>query len=279
RQASVERAVQWLLGMQSSHGGWASFDKDNTSKYVAKIPFSDFGEVVDPPSVDVTGHVLEMFGRLGWTADDPPIKRALEYVWREQEADGPWFGRWGVNYIYGTGAVLPALQALGEDMAQPRVRKAVQWLLDRQNDDGGWGESCASYIDSSLWGRGTSTASQTAWALIALLAAGEEEHPAVHKGIAFLVRTQHEDGTWNEPQFTGCGFPGYGIGDRPSARREPGDPAWQGFELGAAFMINYHLYRNYFPMWALGRFTKARREAGADRSSISAEPAQRQAAP
>ena len=257
RRGAIDRAVTWLLGMQSSNGGWAAFDKDNNDKLVAKIPFSDFGEVLDPPSVDVTAHLLEMFGRLGWTAEHPAVRRALDYVKREQEADGCWFGRWGVNYVYGTGAVLPALQAVGEEMSQPYVRRAVDWLAAHLNEDGGWGESCASYVVPSLRGQGESTASQTSWALIALLAAGERDHPATHRGIAYLVSTQREDGTWDEPQFTGCGFPGYGVGDQPNQYRDADDPTWQGEELGAAFMINYHLYRNYFPLWAMGRYQKA----------------------
>lgn len=256
RKQAINRAITWLLGMQSSNGGWAAFDKDNTDKLVAKIPFSDFGEVLDPPSVDVTAHLLEMFGRLGWTAEHPAVRRALDYVKQEQEKDGCWFGRWGVNYVYGTGAVLPALQAVGEDMSQPYVRRAVDWLAAHQNKDGGWGESCASYVIPSLRGQGESTASQTSWALIALLAAGEAAHPVTHRGIAYLVSTQREDGTWDEPQFTGCGFPGYGVGDQPNQYRDAGDPIWQGEELGAAFMINYHLYRNYFPLWAMGRYQK-----------------------
>ncbi len=254
RKAAVRRAVSWILGVQSSNGAWAAFDKDNTDKLVARLPFSDFGEVLDPPSVDVTAHILEMFGRMGYDSYYGPARQALKYVREEQEPDGCWFGRWGVNYVYGTGAVLPALQALGEDMAQPYVRRAVEWLLDHQNDDGGWGESCASYVDPSLRGQGESTASQTAWALIGLMAAGEADHPGAHRGLAYLVSTQREDGTWDEPQFTGCGFPGYGIGDQPDRYRQPGDPTWQGLELGAGFMINYHLYRNYFPLWALGRY-------------------------
>jgi squalene-hopene/tetraprenyl-beta-curcumene cyclase len=256
RQQVIGRAVAWLLGMQSSNGGWAAFDKDNTDKLVAKIPFSDFGEVLDPPSVDVTAHLLEMLGRLGWTTEHPAVQRALDYIKVEQEKDGCWFGRWGVNYIYGTGAVLPALQAVGEDMSQAYVRRAVEWLTAHQNKDGGWGESCASYAMPSLRGQGESTASQTSWALMALLAAGEDDHPATYRGVAYLVSAQREDGTWDEPQFTGCGFPGYGVGGQPDQYRNASDSTWQGGELGAAFMINYHLYRNYFPLWAMGRYQK-----------------------
>ncbi|MBI2873232.1 MAG: squalene--hopene cyclase [Chloroflexi bacterium] len=262
RAAAIRRGVAWLLAMQSSNGGWASFDKDNTNTLVARLPFCDFGEVLDPPSADVTAHVLEMLGRLGYDKSSPVVRRALGYLRKEQEPDGPWFGRWGVNYVYGTGAVLPALQAVGEDMSQPYVRRAVQWLVDHQDPDGGWGESCASYVDPSLRGRGESTASQTAWALLALLAAGEVAHPATERGVRYLVETQRQDGTWDEPQFTGCGFPGYGIGDQPERYPPPGDPAWQGLELGAGFMINYHMYRDYFPLAALGRYRKLFHNSG-----------------
>jgi len=254
RKGSVERATRWMIGMQSSNGGWAAFDKDNTSSYLAKLPFSDFGEVLDPPSADVTAHVVEMFGRLGWSRESEPVQRGLDYIWAAQERDGSWFGRWGVNHLWGTGAVLPALAAVGEDMLQPRVRRAVRWLTEHQNPDGGWGESCASYVNRSLRGQGDSTASQTAWALVGLLAAGEGGSREVRQGIDFLVTSQRADGTWKEPQFTGCGFPGYGIGDQAGEYRAVGDPTWQGMELGAGFMINYHLYRNYFPLWALGRY-------------------------
>ena len=254
RQATIGRAVAWLTGMQSANGGWAAFDKDNTSKMLAKLPFFDFGEVMDPPSTDVTAHVLEMFGRLGYDVSYHPVRSALDYIKRHQEPSGSWFGRWGVNYVYGTGAVLPALQAIGENMAQPYVRKAVEWLVAHQNADGGWGETCASYVEPSLQGKGPSTASQTAWAIVGLLAAGVVDHPATRSGVAYLLSTQQENGSWDEPYFTGTGFPGYGTGDQPKRYRQAGDPTWQGVELGTAFMINYHLYRNYFPLWALGRY-------------------------
>ena len=257
RTAAIERALHWLTGMQSSNGGWAAFDWNNNSRELAKIPFGDFGELLDPPSVDVTAHVLEMYGVLGYPTEHPAVRRGLDYLWRQQEHDGPWFGRWGVNYIYGTAAVLPALQALGIDMAQSRVRKAVAWLVAHQNADGGWGETCVSYVDPTLRGQGDSTASQTAWALVALIAAGEAGHDAVHRGVSFLLERQRDDGTWDEPQFTGCGFPGYGPGDRPDRYHPLDDPNSQGAELGAAFMVKYDLYRNYFPLWALGRYERA----------------------
>ncbi len=254
RKAAIDRAVAWLAGMQSSNGGWAAFDRNNNSSYLSKIPFADFGELLDPPSVDVTAHVLEMFGRLGRSPAHPAVRRGLDYIWSQQERDGAWFGRWGVNYIYGTGAVLPALKAVGEDMSQPRVRRAVQWLQAHQNADGGWGETCLSYVDPSLRGQGASTASQTSWALVGLIAAGEAESDSARRGVEFLLARERPDGGWDEPQFTGCGFPGYGPGYKPQEERPVDAENSQGAELGAAFMINYHLYRNYFPLWALGRY-------------------------
>ena len=253
---AIQRGVTWLLGMQSKNGGWAAFDKDNTKTIITKIPFCDFGEALDPPSVDVTAHVVEALGKLGYTKKFPLVRRALQYILEEQEPDGPWFGRWGVNYIYGTGAVLPALEAIGEDLQQPYVRKALEWLVEHQNQDGGWGESCGSYVDPTLRGRGPSTASQTAWALLALLAASEVEHSATQRGVQYLVQTQQEDGSWDEPYFTGTGFPGYGVGQRLMRLPQPGERGYQGLELPAAFMINYHIYRNCWPLAALGRYMR-----------------------
>ena len=262
RQAAIGRGVAWLLALQSKNGGWAAFDKDNNRKYLAKLPFSDFGEVLDPPSADVTAHVVEMLGRLGYGRDYPPLQRAYQFLRREQDANGSWFGRWGVNYIYGAGAVLPALAAIGEDMQQPYIRRAVDWLLAHQNADGGWGESCGSYINPELHGVGPSTPSQTSWALLALLAAGAESHPATRRGVAYLTATQQEDGCWEEPYFTGAGFPGYGVGEPPKdyAKYAPADEPER--DLSAGFMINYQLYRNCWPLLALGRY---RRQTGGGR--------------
>ena len=243
--------------MQSRSGGWAAFDKDNDRWYVARIPFSDFGETLDPPSADVTAHILEMYGRLGYSREHAPVQRGYQYLVQEQEADGPWFGRWGVNFIYGTGAVLPALEAIGEDMTQPYIRQAVEWLLTHQNGDGGWGECCGSYVDKELRGVGTSTASQTAWALLALIAAGEADSDACRRGVNYLLEIQQPDGSWDEPYFTGTGFPGYRIGQPPKGTPKPGEAEYQGLDMPAGFMINYHLYRNYWPLLALGRYSRA----------------------
>lgn len=261
RCAAIERAIEWLLALQCSNGGWAAFDKDNTNRIVAHIPFSDFGEVLDPPSVDVTAHVLEMFGRLrsdGHKFDTrvkSAVERSLAYVLSEQEADGSWFGRWGVNHIYGTAAALCALEALGVTTDTPEVSRAADWLIGHQNPDGGWGESCASYVDVSRRGRGPSCASQTGWAVMGLVAAGRQDSDAARSGVGWLLEAQLADGSWDEAQFTGCGFPGYGIGESPDASVDL--QANQGVELGAGFMIRYAMYRNYFPLWALGKYVAA----------------------
>src|SRR5579859_1776611 len=235
QEIALDRGTEWLLSMQSKNGGFAAFDVDNTRWAITQIPFCDFGEVLDPPSEDVTAHILEWFGALGLPKEHPQIAAALRYLKREQYTDGSWWGRWGVNFIYGVGAVLPALRALGEDMRQDYIQRAARWLLNAQQADGGWGETCASYDDPKLRGTGTPTASQTAWALLGLLAvqrgsaADERINAAIERGIAYLLEHQSDDGTWEEPYFTGTGFP-------------------------RAFMINYHMYRIYFPLTALGRY-------------------------
>ncbi len=247
---AIERAVEWILAMQSSNGGWAPFDRNNDGKLLTKIPFCDFGELLDPPSVDVTAHVIEALAMLGCDATHPAVAKALAFVRSEQEPDGSWFGRWGVNHIYGTSAVLPALRAIGENMAQPYVLRAADWLAARQNADGGWGESPASYIDPSMRGVGESTASQTAWAIMALVALGTHDFdPTIRQGLDYLAATQ-KNGTWEESCYTGTGFPGYGTGKRKENGERSGS---QGLELQRGFMLNYTLYRHYFPLMALGR--------------------------
>ncbi len=251
---AIERGTEWMIGMQSSNGGWAAFDKDNNRKIITNVPFCDFGEALDPPSADVTAHALEALGALGWNSDDPVVKRGLRFLYAEQEPSGSWFGRWGVNHIYGTAAVLTALRAVGEDMNSEPVRRAAVWLALLQNGDGGWGESCASYMDSSSMGKGSSTASQTGWALMALLATDCDEYQQhVRRGVHYLTSTQR-DGTWHEPEYTGTGFPGYGVGARTSLdRQDLKRRLGQGRELQRGFMINYNMYRHYFPLMALGR--------------------------
>jgi squalene-hopene/tetraprenyl-beta-curcumene cyclase len=226
---AADRGAAWAGGMEDGNGGWAAFDVGCGREAVRALPFCDFGEVIDPPSVDVTAHVVEM---LAW--EGPEWKEALErgtgWLLAEQEPDGSWFGRWGANYVYGIGAALPALVAAGLSTAHPAIRRAVRWLERHQNADGGFGEDLRSYTDPATWrGRGASTASQTAWALLALLAAGERDNPATERAVDWLATTQRRDGSWDEPYYTGTGFPG-------------------------DFLINYHLYRLVFPLCALGRY-------------------------
>ncbi|XKU25301.1 squalene-hopene cyclase [Zymomonas mobilis subsp. mobilis ATCC 31822] len=252
---AITRGVNWLIAMQSECGGWGAFDKDNNRSILSKIPFCDFGESIDPPSVDVTAHVLEAFGTLGLSRDMPVIQKAIDYVRSEQEAEGAWFGRWGVNYIYGTGAVLPALAAIGEDMTQPYITKACDWLVAHQQEDGGWGESCSSYMEIDSIGKGPTTPSQTAWALMGLIAANRpEDYEAIAKGCHYLIDRQEQDGSWKEEEFTGTGFPGYGVGqtiklDDPALSKR----LLQGAELSRAFMLRYDFYRQFFPIMALSR--------------------------
>lgn len=225
-EAAIERAVRWVEGMQSAGGGWGAFDADNTRSLVRELPFLDFGEVIDEPSADVTAHTVEMLGLLGLT-ETPGAQRGVRWLIDQQEAGGSWFGRWGINHVYGTGAAVPGLIAAGIASSHPCIRRAVDWLERHQNEDGGWGEDARSYDDPEWIGRGESTASQTAWALLALHAAGERS-PALARGVAWLVSTQRPDGGWDEPQYTGTGFP-------------------------SDYYINYHLYRLTFPIMALGR--------------------------
>ena len=253
-EEAIERARDWVVALQCRNGGWGAFDKDNDKDLLTKIPFSDFGETLDPPSVDVTAHVVEAFGLLGMGLSHPVIQRAVAYIRKEQESDGSWFGRWGVNHIYGTAAVLPALAAVGEDMTAGYVRRAADWIAAHQNPDGGWGETCASYMNPALRGKGPSTASQTGWAMMALLAVESDTYrDAIEAGADYLIAHQRS-GTWDEPYYTGTGFPGYGSGARVDlAEGDATGKFQQGTELSRGFMINYNLYRHYFPLMALGR--------------------------
>jgi squalene-hopene/tetraprenyl-beta-curcumene cyclase len=230
--AALRRATRWVLGMQCRDGGFAAFDADNTRTFCRDLPFCDFGEVIDPPSADVTAHAIEFLAEQG-VAADPRTLDAVRWLLAEQEQDGSWFGRWGVNYIYGIGAAVPALVAADIDPDGEEIAKAISWLEAHQNEDGGFGEDARSYDDPAWRGRGESTASQTAWALLALHAAGRRGE-SVDRAVAWLVANQRPDGTWDEPQFTGTGFPG-------------------------DFYINYHLYRLVFPLMALGRLTAGER--------------------
>jgi squalene-hopene/tetraprenyl-beta-curcumene cyclase len=231
-----QRGLNWLLSMQCDDGGWGAFDLNNNKTLLNKIPFADLESMLDPSTSDVTGRALELLGLIGFPRTHSIVGRAIRFIQQQQEADGAWYGRWGVNYIYGTCHVLGGLRAVAEDMRQPYVQQAVQWLMAHQNADGGWGESCASYEDPVTYrGMGVSTASQTAWALMGLLAAGEARHTAVARGVDFLLRTQTAAGTWYEPEFTGTGFPKY-------------------------FFIKYHMYQHYFPLMALARYRSSMAE-------------------
>ena len=226
-----QRAIDWIFAMQCKNGGWASFDKDNTRMVFQNIPFADHNAMLDPPSVDITGRVLEMLAAYGVTGDDRRVKKAIKFILNEQEPDGSWFGRWGVNYIYGTMLVLRGLQAMGVDHHEPYVQQGAEWLRMVQNSDGGWGESCGSYDDATTRGIGPSTPSQTAWAIMGLLAAGDTRSESVQRGILYLLEKQRPDGHWEEDQYTGTGFP-------------------------RVFYLAYHLYRDYFPLIALSTYAR-----------------------
>ncbi|MGH9775474.1 MAG: squalene--hopene cyclase [Candidatus Acidiferrales bacterium] len=225
---SVRRGVRWLLSMQNRDGGWGAFDKDNDLKLLTCVPFADHNAMLDPSTADVTARVLECLGRCDWPASHPAVARGLNFMTGDQKSDGSWYGRWGVNYIYGTSGVLRALETFGLSRTED-CRRALDWLRSVQHADGGFGETVASYADERAKGKGNSTASQTAWAIIALLAGGGPEGPAVERAVEYLARTQNPDGTWDEPEFTGTGFP-------------------------CVFYLKYHLYRNSFPVYALARY-------------------------
>jgi len=233
-EAEIARAEEWVRGMQSKNGGWAAFDIDNTYEYLNNIPFADHGALVDPPTEDVGARCVSALAQLGAKADDPNLKRGVDYLLGEQLDDGSWYGRWGLNYIYGTWSVLCALNAAGLPHDHPAVAKAAAWLVSIQNEDGGWGEDGDSYkLAYKGHEKAPSTASQTAWALMGLMAAGEVSHPAVARGVAYLMQTQGGDGFWEEERFTGTGFP-------------------------RVFYLRYHGYRKYFPLWALARYRRLR---------------------
>jgi len=229
---AIDRAAEWVVGMQSRNGGWGSFDADNTRYYLNHIPFADHGALLDPPSADVSARCVGFLVQRGTRPDHPAVATALAYLRREQEEDGSWFGRWGTNYIYGTWSVLAGLNAAGVDPGAPEVRRAVAWLIAQQRGDGGWGETGESYLPEAPRGDAPySTASQTAWAVLGLMAAGEVDNPAVSRGIAYLIAHQDDDGNWDEPWYTAVGFP-------------------------RVFYLRYHGYRAFFPLWALARYRR-----------------------
>ena len=233
KKKRIAQAVNWIIGMQNSDGGWGSFDIDNHYEYLNNIPFADHGALVDPSTADLTGRCIQMLAMTGYDKSFPPVARAIEFLQQYQEPCGAWFGRWGVNYIYGTWAVLVGLGALGEDPNQPYIRKAVEWLKSIQNKDGGWGENCDTYDKPELIGLGKSAASQTAWALLGLMAVSETESEEVEKGINYLVRNFDGAKGWKEMSYTGTGFP-------------------------HVFYLRYHGYSHYFPVWALGEYRRYR---------------------
>ena len=227
-EAAIRRALAWLLAMQNNDGGWGAFDHNNDRQFLCQIPFADHNAMIDPSTADVTARVVECLGRFGWPSNHPVIQRAVRFLLKDQTDEGPWFGRWGVNYVYGTSGVLRALETVALT-AREYCQRAVGWLRAVQNPDGGFGESIASYYDPALKGKGSSTASQTAWGLIGLLAASEPGDPAIARAVNHLVDQQQSDGSWAEKEFTGTGFP-------------------------CVFYLKYHLYRNYFPLYALSRY-------------------------
>jgi len=242
-----ERALNWLMAMQCKGGGWASFDKNNTKMIFQYIPFADHNAMLDPPTVDITGRILEMLADYGYTRRDKRVEQAIQFMLKEQEPDGSWFGRWGVNYLYGTFLVLRGLEAMGFWNHEPQIQQATEWVRMVQNADGGWGETCGTYDDPATRGEGPSTASQTAWALLALLAGGDTRSDSVAKGVRWLTTHQHEDGSWDElaegrngeSHYTGTGFP-------------------------RVFYLGYHLYKQYFPLLALTTYKRVMdREVGA----------------
>jgi squalene-hopene/tetraprenyl-beta-curcumene cyclase len=238
REKSFLRGLNWLLSMQSSNGGWAAFDVDNTKWILTQIPFADHNAMIDPPTADITARVLEVLGLVGYDKSYACVQRAVDFLKAEQEADGSWYGRWGVNYIYGTWQAVRGLTCIGESPREPYIEKALDWLRSVQQPDGGWGERCDTYDDPTKKGLGPSTPSQTAWALMAFLSCGLLDDPAVERGMRYLLTTQRSDGTWDETEFTGTGFP-------------------------KVFYLEYTYYRHYFPLLALGMYQRLKRQLGA----------------
>jgi len=226
---ATRRGIQWLTAMQNSDGGWGAFDRNNNHEILCRVPFADHNAMIDPSSPDLAGRVLEAFGSLGHGVGEPAVSRAIEYLRATQEPDGSWFGRWGVNYIYGTWQAIEGLRAVGVSRGDPLVAQGVKWLKSKQQANGAWGESPASYADPSLKGVGEPTASQTAWAVAGLVAAGEYSSPSARRGVQWLLTTQRPDGDWNEAAFTGTGFP-------------------------KVFYLRYHYYRISFPLIAIARW-------------------------
>lgn len=252
KRRAIAYGLNWTLGMQSRNGGWAAFDTDNDAEFLNRIPFADMEAMIDPPTEDLTGRMLELMGTVGYDLRFQRARRGWEFLRRRQRPDGSWWGRWGVNFLYGTWSVLSGLRAIGDDLDAPHIRRAVGWIKGRQNEDGGWGETIRTYVDERQSGRGESTASQTAWALLGLLAGERGLSPEAFRGVGYLLRTQEADGSWTEPAFTGTGFPGH-------------------------FYLRYCMYKDYFPLMALGVFRsrladQRRRHAKSNGSGVSIHP-------
>jgi squalene-hopene/tetraprenyl-beta-curcumene cyclase len=226
---SIGRGAEWVIGMQGQRGGWGAFDADNEYYWLSHIPFADHGALLDPATADVSARCVSMLAQLGYDRSHPALARGLDYLRREQEEDGSWFGRWGTNYIYGTWSVLCAFNAAGEDMDAPFIRKAVDWLVSIQREDGGWGEDCATYLPGRRGEAKASTPSQTAWALLALMAAGEVDSDSVRRGVEYLLHAPRDGGRWAEEYYNAVGFP-------------------------RVFYLRYYGYAAYFPLWALARY-------------------------
>jgi squalene-hopene/tetraprenyl-beta-curcumene cyclase len=232
-----QRALEWQLSFQCADGGWAAFDKDVTRRWLEDMPFADHNAILDPTCSDLTARTLELLGYIGFNPGRPSVRKAIRYLRKTQEHDGSWYGRWGVNYIYGTWQVLRGLRAIGEDMTENWILRGRDWLESCQNDDGGWGETCASYEHPDLKGKGASTASQTSWALMGICACGDLDRPSVQRGLRYLLSTQREDGAWDEPEITGTGFP-------------------------RVFYLKYDMYRQNFPLLALATYINYRSGIG-----------------
>ena len=228
---AIHRGARWILAMQSKDGGWGAFDRDNTRELFTQVPFADHNAMIDPSTSDLTSRMLEMFSWINVPKEHPALRRAIDFVWNDQDTDYCWYGRWGVNYLYGTWQCLVGLTRIGIPLTDARIRKAANWLKAVQQENGGWGETARSYDEPALKGQGPTTASQTAWAILGLISAGEGEGEAVERGVKYLLKTQESDGTWNEPWWTGTGFP-------------------------KVFYLKYHLYRISFPLMALSRYAR-----------------------
>ncbi len=244
-RGAIKRALDWLWSMQNDDGSWGAFDKNNNKACLEAMPFADHNAMIDPGTADITARILEMLSAYGYDQADPKVRKALDFIYKDQAPDGSWFGRWGTNFLYGTWQVLKGLRCIGIDPRSEVMQRGARWLKSVQNEDGGWGETCDSYEDEGLKGKGPSTASQTAWALMGLIAAGEEHGGEVERGLRYLLESQNAQGTWDEEWFTGTGFP-------------------------KVYYLRYHYYRHYFPLFALGMYRRSMRSETSEVVSLGA---------